>query len=81
MIARGEKDGIRVRIDLDRFIANAKLAGVQLKEAEAEEYLAEWGFRQLGNRLWSCSPHHLDLLHNDEICNVRPAAAWEPSCQ
>lgn len=81
MNARKEENSVRVRIDMNRFIANTKLAGVRLLEAEAEEYLAGWGFKQLGSRLWSCSPDHLDLLHNDEICNVRPAAGWEPSRQ
>jgi hypothetical protein len=41
MIARKEENEIRVRIDLDRFIANAMLAGIRLVDVEAEEYLAE----------------------------------------
>lgn len=76
-----EENEIRVRIDLDRFIANAMLAGIRLVEVEAEEYLAEWGFKRLGNHLWSCPPDRLNLLRNDEICNVRPAADWAPSRQ
>lgn len=81
MIVRKVENEIRVRIDLDRFIANAMRAGIRLVEVEAEEYLAEWGFRRLGNRLWRCSPDHLDLLHNDEISDVRPVAGWAPSRQ
>lgn len=41
MIARKEENEIRVRIDLDRFIANAMLSGIRLVDVEAEEYLAE----------------------------------------
>jgi hypothetical protein len=81
MVIGKPENEIRVRIDLEQFIRNATLAGLRLRNVEAEEFLEEWGFRPLGNGFWSCPPEHLTLLHEDEICEVRSSRIGPVSYQ
>lgn len=72
MVAMSPSSEVCVRIDLGRFIANAMRAGVRLTTREAAIFLREWGFEYQGEGYWRCPADRLDVLHDDEIDEVRP---------
>ena len=77
MVSRERASGLFVRINIARFIENVSLDGIELRPAEAAQFLREWGFRHCTGDLWRCDEDAIACLREDEIAERVPGQPFD----
>jgi len=56
-----------VKVNLRRFVENARREGEPLSPQSAKMYLREWGLEPCLGNVWRCNETTVDYLRPDEI--------------
>lgn len=62
-----EPSHVLVRVDVERFVANARRDGESMTLDQARFYLIAWGLNPVGVNVWRCHRAVLKYFRSDEI--------------